>query len=229
MRVWLGGLLGLALSLLALPCAAQSARELLTQASFVDKDKAVALRRIGDAERAAAAALRAQPTDGEARLMQAMAIGYRAKLTGSRGAAIAAREQFEQIVARFPTMADAQLALGAWHVGAINRLGTFVGRTALGARRPVGYAALDRAVALGGNRAFFPGLAALLRLQGDPADPRGQALAEAAVRAQAPTPLDRILQRASAAVLASVRSGNLAAAKALANRLLPFGQLPGES
>ncbi len=211
------------------PAAAESARELLTQASFADRDKAVALGRVDNAFRFASAALRSQPSDAEARLMQATALGYRAKLTGSRAQAIEARKAFESLVQRNPRDAEAQLALGAWHIGAVYRLGRLVGRAALGAQKPAGFAALDQAISLGGNRALFTGLAALLRLQMDPSDQRGRVLAETAARGATPTALDRILQRAAVQVLVPLRAGNAAAAKTLAARLLPFGQLPGES
>jgi hypothetical protein len=79
-------------------------------------------------------------------------------------------------------------------------------------------------VALGGDRAMFPGLVALLRLQLDPRDPRGKTLAEAAVRAAAPTPIDRIVQRAAVTVLASIRAGDMQATRRLASQLLPFGR-----
>jgi hypothetical protein len=218
-----------AVAMIAAPCAAETPRDLLTQASFGDHDRAVALKRINGALQGATAVLRAAPADPEAGLMQATALGYRAKLTGSRGEAIQARHQFELLVQRNPRNAEAQLALGAWHIGAVYRLGRFVGRAALGAQKPTGLAALDQAVALGGNRAMFAGLAGLLRLQLDPADPRGRALAEAAARAGTPTPIDHILQRAAQQVLVPVHAGNAAATKAVAARLLPFGQLPGES
>jgi hypothetical protein len=160
--------------------------------------------------------------------MAATAVGYRAKLTGSRTEAIAARKLFERLVATNPRNAEAQLALGAWHVGAVYRLGGFMARAALGGGKSSGLAALDRAVALGGNRAFYPGMAALLRLELDPADPRGRALAEAAARAGAPTTLDRIVQRATAAVLIPLRAGDRGRVKALASQHLPFGWLDGK-
>lgn len=217
-------------SLGAGPAAAQvataaSARDLLTRASFAEASEETALARIGEAQLAAAAALRRTPTDQEALLMQASALGYRAKLTGNRGEAIDARKRFEALVAHDPRNAEAQMALGAWHVGAVNRLGGFVGRTVLGAQKKVGFDALDRSVALGGNHALYPGLAALLHLELDPTDPRGRALAEVAAHAGTSTVLDRIMQRACVAVLASIRAGNEGATKALASRLLPFGRL----
>ena len=223
--------LGAATMLVAAPAPARAdtPRDLLTQASFGVHDKAAALARIRAARASAAATLRTAAGDREAQLMQATAIGYQAKLTGDRTEAVQARRLFEALVAREPRFADAHLALGAWHVGAVYRLGGLVGRAALGAQKPAGLAALDRAVALGGNRALFSGLAALLRLELDPADPRGRALAEAAARGAAPTPLDAILQRAAAQILVPLRAGDARRVKAAALRLLPFGQLPGES
>jgi len=211
------------LILAPLPAAAQSARDLLTQASFGERDQAAALRRIQAAERSAATVLRQHPGDREAVLMQTTALGYRAKLTGSRSDAIAARKAFEAIVARDPNNAEAQLGLGAWHMGAVNKLGRLVARAALGASRGTGTAALDRAVALGGGRSFITGLAALLRLKADPTDSRGRQLAEAAARGTVRDGLDRAMQRAAAAVLAPIRAGDTDAVRAVATRLLPFG------
>ncbi|MGI4732772.1 MAG: hypothetical protein ACRYFW_13650 [Janthinobacterium lividum] len=205
--------------------SATTARDLLTRASFTEANKDTALARIAEARTAATAALHRAPGDAEAMLMQASALGYQAKLTGSRGDAIDARKQFEALVARDPRNADAQMALGAWHIGAVNRLGGFMGRTVLGAQKKVGFDALDRAVALGGNHALYPGIAGLLRLELDPADARGRALAEAAAHAAAATPLDRIMQRSAAVVITQLRAGKADAAKALASRLLPFGRL----
>jgi hypothetical protein len=206
------------------PAHAQSARDILTQASFGDTDEASALRRVGNAYAAAGNALRREPDDREALLMRATALGYRAKLTGNRGDAVAARRQFEALITQNPRDAEAQAALGAWHIGAVKKLGAIVGRAALGAQRSIGMSALERAVALGGDRALFPGLAALLRLELDPRDPRGRALAEQAMRAEAPTALDRILQRGAAQVLVPLRAGDAQTARRLASQLLPFGR-----
>jgi hypothetical protein len=83
----------------------------------------------------------------------------------------------------------------------------------------------DRAVALGGNRAMYPGLAALLRLAIDPDDPRGRVLAEKAAAAATPQPLDRVFQRGAVAILASLKAGDGKATEKLARQLLPFGRL----
>lgn len=212
----------------AAPCAAETPRQLLTRASFGESDKAAALALVDAALAATRAGLRAHPGDAEARLTEAIAIGYRAKLTGSRGEAVAARRGYEALVARNPRDAEAQLALGAWHLGAVHRLGGLVARAALGAKAGEGQAALERAVALGGDRALFAGLAALLLLQADPGSARGRALAEAAARGSTPTANDRHLQHGCATVLAALRAGTRGRAlKAVIDRALPLGRIPG--
>ena len=209
----------------AVPVCAETPRELLTQAGFVDRDRGAALARIDRAAIAAGQMLTRSPNDQEAAIMQAMAHGYRAKLLGNRGQAIAARKDYEALVIRYPHNAEAQAALGAWHVGVIAKLGRFVGRAAAGAQKATGYAALDRSVTLGGNRAMFAGLAGLLRLELDPSDARGRALLETASKAPAPTILDAFMRRAAVAVLVPLHAGDLAATRALADKLLPFGQI----
>lgn len=204
---------------------AETPRDLLTQASFVDRDKGVATRRVGAAFAAASAQLGRNPGDREAALMQAMALGYRAKLTGSRSDAVAARKSMEVLVQRAPQDAERQLVLGAWHMGAVHRLGRIVARAALGASKSVGLQSLDRAIALGGDRALFPGIAALLRIEMDPADPRGRQLAEVAAHAAAPSAIDRHARAAAQAVLAPLRAGDRNGARKLAARLLPFGYI----
>jgi len=204
--------------------AAESSRETLTQTAFVASDRDSALRQIAHVEATAAATLVRSPGDMEAQLTRAMATSYRAKLTNSRSDALDAKGQFEAITARNPHDAEAQAALGAWHLSAVKALGGLVARGALGARKASGLDALDRAVALGGQRALFPGLAALLRLAIDPKDPVGASLAHAAARGATPTALDRILQRRAAQLIAPLKSGDTRGVQALANRLLPLGQ-----
>ncbi|WP_058717980.1 hypothetical protein [Sphingomonas sanguinis] len=220
---------GLGAATVAVPVQAESAREILTQASFSDNDEASALRRVALAYNAALGALRRMPEDHEALLMRATALGYRAKLTGNRTDAVAARHQFEALVAQNPRDAEALLALGAWHIGAVKKLGAIVGRAAVGAQRGVGLAALDKAVALGGDRALFSGLAGLLRLEVDPRDPRGRLLTEAAARAGGSSAIDRIMQRAATAVLVPLRAGDTQATRKLASQLLPFGRFDDDN
>ncbi len=218
MRGWWIGSGVVACMTLAAPAVAQSARDVLTQAAFEDRSREVALVKV-DRVRAFAVA---HPEDEDAAVLAAVALGYRAKLTGSRSEATAARKEFETVCARYPRNPEAQLGYGAWHLGVINRVGRLVGRV-VGAQRGTGIAAIEKAVTLGGNRAMFSGLAGLMLIELDADDPRGRTLVEAAARAPTPTPLDRIVQRSAAQVAAMLRQGNTKQAQALADRLLPFG------
>ena len=207
------------------PAVAETPRDILIHAAFTEHSVPAALARIDSAQTLAAGTLKRLPGDREAALVAAMAFGYRAKLTGSRSGAIAARRQFEQLVAQDPRDPERQLALGAWHTGAIFKLGRLMARAVLGAQKGEALTAIDRAVALSAGRASVTGLAALLRLELDPADAKGRALAETTARLNASTPLDQIMKRAATAVLVPVRAGDHDATRTLAARLLPFGQL----
>ena len=215
----------IAIPALAVPLLAATPRQILTEAAFQSRDKASALALIDEADRGAAALLARDGSNHEAALIRAMALGYRAKLTRSRRDAVAARRLFEHFAAVSPNDADAAAAIGTWHLDSVIALGGFVAGMAIGAKKATGLAMMDRAVALGGNRALFPGLAALLRLAIDPADPRGRALAETASAAKIVLPIDTIMQRNAAALLVPLRAGDRGATQALAKQLLPFGRL----
>lgn len=221
----------LALFILVAPVAAGSSppsgpsRDGLTQTVFTARDKASALEQLAAVLADANATLARAPGDSDAQLTRAMAIGYRAKLTGSRSDALACRAQFEALVARNPRDPEAHAALGGWHIDAVEALGGLTARAVLGARKATGYEATDRAIALGGDRALFTGLAALLRLSLDPEDARGAALADAATRGATPTTLDRMMQRRAVEMVAVLKGGDRHVVKAMAKRLLPLGQI----
>ena len=212
--------------LLSLPAMlhAESGRETLTQAAFSTRDKAAALAQIAAVESTAAAALARTPNDAEAQMTRAMAVSYRAKLTHSRSDALIAKTQFEALANKNSRDAEAQAALGAWHLNAVEALGGIVARGALGARKATGLELTDRAIALGGDRALFPALAGLLRLALDPKDARGIALLDAAAHGSTPTTLDRQLQRRAAQLATVAKGGDAKLTQALAHRLLPLGQ-----
>lgn len=207
----------------AAPAAAETPREMLIHAAYEDRSAPAALSRVDRARTAALAASSRTPDDQDAHVVAAIALAYRAKLTGNRAEAIAARKGLEAVATRFPRNPEAHLALGAWHVGVVNKVGRILARAGAGAQKGLGYAALDRAVALGGNRAMFAAMAGMIRLEQDARDARGRALVDAATRGAAPTPLDRINQRAATAVTAALRRGDVQAVSALSDRLLPFG------
>ena len=217
------GGLGLLL-MLSSPLAAATPRELLTQASFqaTDKDSALALIAKGLAE--AEAILAANPTDREAQMQRGVAIGDRAHLTRSPSDAKATRRIFDAFLAANPRDPEAHLAVATWHLDTVDA--GFLASTMLGAKKDIGLAELDKAVALGGGRPFFTGFAALMRIRLNPRDvATARALAEQAAAAPAPTPLDRIAKRQAQALLIPLRSGDGRTAALLARKLLPFGRL----
>ena len=213
-------------ALVASPAAAQTPRELVS-AAFTARDKAAAVAQIETALKGAQAVLARDPGNREASLQRSIALGYRAKLKRSPADAKVARRGFEALVASNPGDPEAQLALGGWHLLAIIEMGPLLARTMLGARKGPGMQALNRSLATSGGRALFPAYASLSLIQLDPGDvAAARRLAEAAVKAQAPTSADRIMQRHAAALLTPLRAGDGKAAAALAEKLMPFGRLP---
>jgi hypothetical protein len=208
------------------PAAAATPREMLTQAAFQMTSKDAALAEVKQAIAAAESLLAANPGNYEAQMQRAAGIGYRAKLTKNAGDAKSARHLFETLAATNPRDPEAQVLIAGWHLDSIADLGGLIAGTVLGAKKASGAAALDRAVAMGRTRAFFPGIAALMRIRLDPHDIAGaRALAETASSLPTPTPLDRIAKRNADALLIPLRAGDGKAAAALARKLLPFGRL----
>jgi hypothetical protein len=205
---------------------ADTPRDLLTAAAFQTPSKPRALALVGQAIVASDRILASHPGDHEAQLQRAVAIGYRGKLTRSRSDVRASLDMFERLAAQNPRDPEAQIVIAGWHLGAIDELGSFLARTALGARTQAGETALSRAVALGGNRAFYQGLAAMLQVRKDQKDlAQARRWAEAAADAPTPTALDGLMKRSAMALLPSLRANDGKAAAALARKLLPFGRL----
>lgn len=205
---------------------ADTPRELLTAAAFQVSNKPKALVLVGQAISESDKILAAHPGDHEATLQRGVAVGYRAKLTRSRADARTSLDIFEHLAAQNPRDPEAQMVIAGWHLDAIDQLGSFTARTVLGAKPQVGEAALVRAVALGGDRAFYPGMAAMMQIRRDDEDvAQARQWAEAAVTAQTPTPLDVLVKRAAITILPALRANDGKAAAMLARKLLPFGKL----
>lgn len=221
-RRWGLGLLFAPAVLIASGATAQVARDVLIQAAFEDRSRDVALARVDRVRTAALASITRSPGDQEAALIAALAQGYRAKLTGSRQEAMTAKKDLDALTRRFPNNPEARLSLGAWHLGIIKSAGRMVGRL-VGAQRGTGVASIEQAVRAGGDRAMFSGLAGMMLVDVDPSNPRGRALVEQATRASAPTRLDKIVQRNAGQVATAFGRNDPKLARALAQRLLPFG------
>ncbi|WP_019834047.1 hypothetical protein [Sphingomonas sp. PR090111-T3T-6A] len=220
MHPFLRGAAAIALvATIAGPAQAESPRDTLIRAAFGTHDKAQALALVNEA----IAETRTVP-DHEAQLQHALGVGYRGQLTRSPSDAKAAHSALEAIAAADPHDAETQVALAGWHLTAVGDLGDFLARALLGANRAKGLTALDKAVEMGGNRAFFPAYAALIRIKLNTSDTTtALRLAERAVATPAPTPLDRIMQRAAARLIPALQAGKGDDAARIAKQLLPFG------
>jgi len=205
---------------------ADTPRELLTTAAFQTSDKKKALSLINQAIAESDRILTAQPGDREATLQRGIAMGYRGKLTRNRTDAKASLGVFQRLASQNPRDAEAQMVLAGWHLDAIDQLGGLVARTVIGARADAGEAALTKAVALGGNRAFYAGLAAMMRIRKDQGQvAQARRLAETAATAPAPTPLDAQMKRAALTILPALRANDGKTAARLSRKLLPFGKI----
>jgi hypothetical protein len=217
------GLIGLSLAFSS-PLAAATPREMLTQASFQSTDKATALALINQGLAAAEAILAKDPQNKEAQMQRGVAIGDRGHLMRSPGDAKEARRIFESFVAANPRDPEAHLAVATWHLDTVDA--GFLATTLLSAKKEVGLAELDKAVALGGGRPFFTGFAALMRIRLNPKDiATARSLAEQAAAAPAPTPLDRIAKHAAQQLLIPLRADDGRTAALLAKKYLPFGRI----
>lgn len=206
--------------------AAATPRDTLILAAFMTRDKAQALSLVNQVYAETKNTLAQSPGDKEAKLQQALAIGYRGQLSRTLGDAKAAHAAFVALAAANPRDPEVQIALAGWHLTAVSDLGAFVAHSVLGASRSTGLTALNQAIALGGNHAFFPGYAALIRIKLDPSDVASALqLAKQAAGGQATTSIDRILQHAALRLLPSLQSGDGKAASKLAAQMLPFGSL----
>lgn len=204
---------------------AASPRATLVTAAFQTTGKSQALALVNSALGTLNATLAKDASNRDAQLQQGIAYGYRGKLTNSIGDARKARDLLTKFVQRHPGDPEAQVALGGWHLTVLGSVGSLVGGT-LGASKGKGIAALDRAVKLGGNRAFFPAYAGLSRIALDSGDaPAAKVLLEKAATGAAPAEVDRITRSAARQVLALLKQGKAKEASRLAENLLPFGRV----
>lgn len=220
--------LSIACAVLLLGASAVSAdpRATLASAAFTARSKASALQQVNEAIGESNAILAKQPNDREARLQHAIATGYHAQLTRSLSEAKETRRLMQGLVTDYPNDPEPLLALGSWHLTAVTQLGSFVAGTMLGASRTEGLRDIQRAVALGGRtHAMFPAYAAMLRIQLDPSQVAvARGLAQAAVSAPAPTPIDRALQERAVRLLVPLAAGHGDDAAALAKQMMPLAQ-----
>ena len=199
-------------------------RSTLTIASFQVTDKAKATAMVEAAERDFDAALAKAPNNLEAALQKATAIGYRAKLTQSRGLAKETRTRFEAVLAKEPNNGLAWASVAGWHAGSVATLGRFVAGAVLGAKLDTAIRDFDTALAKDPKNPVHRVFYAFSLLDLDPANaPKAAALLREAGGLPARDGFEALLKRNTAQVLPLLDRGDVKAAQAQARRLLPFG------
>jgi hypothetical protein len=203
-----------------------AARSLLAVAAYRTADKPRAVALCNDAAALADAALKQKPGYGPAILQKGIAVGYVAKLERSQGKGKAARKLMDEARLAMPGDAFAWAALGGWHGEAVATLGGFLAGAALGAKKAEAITAFDTALTKPGAGAVVPTYYAFTLLSLDAGNAaRAQTLLTQATRATPADAFEALLKRQAEQVLPLLQKKDVAAARALAKRLQPFGTL----
>jgi tetratricopeptide (TPR) repeat protein len=202
-----------------------AARATLVVAAYEVDDKAKALKLIAEAEADADRALKQAPDKVDALLQKAIAIGYRAKLTRSPGAAKDARTLMEDATRRAPKSALAWASLGGWHGESVVTLGRFLAGTMVGAKAKAGIAAYDRALALDPDSPVFRTLYAITLADLDPDAQRLRTLLTPAARGTGGDGFDQLMRARARALLAALDGGKAGAITAAAAKARPFARI----
>ena len=182
----------------------------LTRAAYEIRGREKALAGIARAVADADRALSAAPSDLDAQLQKAVALGYRAKLTQSVGDAKRARTMMEAVLKEDPRKAAAWAALGGWHGEAVANMGKLLAATMLGAKRDAAVEALRRAVELDpGNPTYRTMYAVnLIGLDKAESDAQLRGVLAPAAKGSGGTGLDRIMRAHARRLLAALQSGD---------------------
>jgi hypothetical protein len=203
-----------------------AARAQLVQAAYMTRDKAQALAIIGAAEADIAKALAKAPGNTDALFQQAVATGYRAKLTKSAGLGKQSRQGFEAWRAAYPDKSLGWAAVAGWHGGAVATLGGFMAGAVLGAKSGEVETGFGKALKLEPNsavtRVFYA--ETLLDLDWKNAAKAGQVL-QGVAQLPATDAYEALLRSHGVQIAAALKAGDAKAAQALSRRLAAFGSL----
>ncbi len=203
-----------------------AARAEMFIAAYQTADKARALALVAAAEKDLDAALAKAPTDPNVQIQKAIAIGYRAKLTRSPGLAKDTRKRMDAVRAAHPEMALAWAALGGWHGGAVATLGSFTAGLVLGAHAsevdPFFIKAIKLDPANPVHRSYYA--ITLLDLDKNNAA-KAATLLQGIGQMPAHDAFDALARAQGVQLAASLKTGDAAAAQALARRLAAFGTI----
>ncbi len=104
-------------------------------------------------------AVASDPANADAHMQLARAIGRRAETVGvfeAAGEAEKIRESTEKALQINPKLASAHISLGRWHSELVGAMGSFMARTAYGARKEDALASFEKALALAPNAKYVP-------------------------------------------------------------------------
>ena len=201
-------------------------RATLIVASFETTSHDKARDLVESADRDFDAALAKEPSDIEAELMKAQAVGYLGKLTKSPGLAKETRARLDAVLAKDPNNALAWASLAGWHAGAVSAVGKFLAGTLLGASTKTAIADFETALAKDPKTLVNPAFYALTLLDLSTENaPRASQLLQTVARLPARDAYEMLLKRETAQLLPLLASGDVKGAQALARKLLPFGKL----
>ena len=147
-------------------------------------------------------AIDSDPTNPEAHLQFAYAMGRHAQSIGSvkaagKGYAKKSRKTLEQALRLDPDMAHAHLALAAWHVEVVRAVGSLMGGMVYGARKKEGLAHYERALEIAPEEkvVLVEYALGLLLLDDDEYREQAQDLLERSLEIPSEVASDRILHR----------------------------------
>jgi len=107
-----------------------------------------------NAVRLARKAVLSDPKNADAHLQLSHAVGRQAQTVGvlkAAGQAGKIRESTENALRINPELQGAHISLGSWHLELVGAMGSFMARTAYGARKKDGIASFEKALALAPN------------------------------------------------------------------------------
>ncbi len=195
-------------------------------AGYETRDRTRADALIAAAEKDFDAAIAKAPSNLDAQLQKAVAIGYRAKLAKSPGLAKECRDRFTAIRDKQPSNPLAWSAIASWHGGGVASLGGFMASAVLGAKASEFEAGYARVFQLAPRNPAYRTLYAtgLLDLT-----PKNAAKAAAALKGIEAMPaadaFERTLRDHGVRVAAALAKGDAKAAQTLARQLAAFGTL----
>ncbi len=206
-----------------------ASRAASVEAAWMSRDRAAATRLLKQAEADIGTVLRRSPGNLDATLQLGIVLGYIAKLEKSPGGAKQARRLFETVLKTRPSDPMALGALGGWHGQSVATLGRFLAGAALGAKEGEALRNFEKAGMVKGADPVVPYFHAstLLMLSARNA-PRARVLLTRAAAATPTDGLERLMQRNSRIILATMEAEGPEAARAVARKLGPFGHLASE-